>query len=80
MRKINLLPIGKRILIAGIILFSATLVKAQAVLLPYSYQLDQKFNSSIYSTENSFHTSLKPFLVDSGHRPQVQPDTAGGCR
>jgi hypothetical protein len=65
MRKINLLPIGKRILIAGIILFSATLVKAQAVLLPYSYQLDQKFNSSIYSTENSFHTSLKPFLVDS---------------
>jgi len=65
MRKINLLPIGKLTLVAGLILFSTTLVRAQAVLLPYSYQLDQKFNSSIYSTENSFHTSLKPFLVDS---------------
>ncbi len=33
--------------------------------MPYSYQYDQKFNSTIYSTGNSFHTSLKPFLIDS---------------
>jgi len=69
MRKINLLPIAKLTLIVCIILFSAQLAKAQAVLLPYSYQLDQKFNSSIYSVNNSFHTSLKPFLIDSTLTP-----------
>jgi hypothetical protein len=65
MQKINHLPVRKLALIAGIILFSVQVSKAQSVLLPYSYQLDQKFNSSIYSINNSFHTSLKPFLIDS---------------
>ncbi len=69
MRKIGLLPITKLTLIVCIILFSAQMGKAQAVLLPYSYQLDQKFNSSIYSINNSFHTSLKPFLIDSTLTP-----------
>jgi len=69
MRKISLLPIAKLTLIVCIILFSARMGKAQAVLLPYSYQLDQKFNSSIYSVNNSFHTSLKPFLIDSTLTP-----------
>jgi len=70
MLKINLLPIGKLTLIAGIILFSAQVCKAQAVLMPYSYQFDQKFNSTIYSVNSSFHTSLKPFLVDSVISPR----------
>jgi len=70
MLKIRLLPIGKLTLIAGIILFSAQVGKAQAVLMPYSYQFDQKFNSSIYSVNNSFHTSLKPFLIDSVIAPR----------
>ena len=65
MQKISRLPIAKLTLIAVILLFSAQICKSQAVLLPYSYQYDQKFNSSIYSLENSFHTSLKPFLIDS---------------
>lgn len=56
----------KKILLLFIIIsFSASLSKAQSVYLPYSYQLDQKFNSSLYSTQSSLHTSLKPFLIDS---------------
>jgi len=65
MRKTGFLPVKKLLLIAGIILFSVQAGKSQSVQLPYSYQLDQKFNSSIYSINNSFHTSLKPFLIDS---------------
>jgi hypothetical protein len=65
MQKRYSLSIKKLALIAVIISFSAGIGKAQSVYLPYSYQLDQKFNSSIYSTNTSFHTSLKPFLVDS---------------
>src|SRR5476651_393639 len=47
------------------ILFSAKVSLAQSVYLPYSYQLDQKFDADIYSVKNTFHTSLKPFLIDS---------------
>jgi hypothetical protein len=65
MQKLYSLSITKLILIAAITLFSVSIGKAQAVYLPYSYQLDQKFNSTIYSTSTSFHTSLKPFLIDS---------------
>ncbi len=64
------LPIRKLILITCVILFSAQICRSQAVLLPYSYQFDQKFNSSIYSIDNSFHTSLKPFLIDSVIAPR----------
>ncbi|MDB5140462.1 MAG: hypothetical protein JWR12_2378 [Mucilaginibacter sp.] len=65
MRNFYLLPVRKLLLIASIILLSVNIGKSQAVYLPYSYQLDQKFNSTIYSTGTSFHTSLKPFLIDS---------------
>ncbi len=65
MQNIYYLPIRKFALITGIILLSVQISKSQAVYLPYSYQLDQKFNSSIYSINTSFHTSLKPFLIDS---------------
>jgi hypothetical protein len=57
--------IKKSVLITAIIVLSFQLGKAQSVLIPYSYQLDQKFDSSIYSINNSFHTALKPFLNDS---------------
>ena len=50
-------------------LFAVGITRAQSVYLPYSYQFDQKFNSDVYSVNNSLHTSLKPFLVDSTLRP-----------
>lgn len=59
----------KLLLIAAIIFFSIRLSQAQSVYLPYSYQLDQKFNSSVYSLDSRIHTSLKPFLIDSTLRP-----------
>jgi hypothetical protein len=70
MQKNSFLSITKLILIFIILLSSAQLSKAQSELLPYSYQFDQKFNASIYSVNNSFHTALKPFLVDSLIRPR----------
>jgi hypothetical protein len=51
--------------LAVIIILSAQLSKAQSVYLPNSYQLYQKFNADIYSTSSSFHTSLRPFLIDT---------------
>jgi len=65
MQKIKHLPVRKLALIAVITIFSVQLGKGQSVLLPYSYQLDQKFNSDIYSINSSAHTSLKPFIIDS---------------
>ncbi|MDN5288826.1 MAG: gliding motility protein RemB [Mucilaginibacter sp.] len=47
------------------LLFSVELSSAQSVYLPNSYQLYQKFNADIYSVESSFHTSLRPFIIDS---------------
>ncbi|MCO5947692.1 gliding motility protein RemB [Mucilaginibacter flavidus] len=56
----------KKLSIFGFALFfSIMLSHAQSVYLPYSYQLDQKFNPVIYSVKSPLHTSLKPFLVDS---------------
>ncbi|HVW98090.1 MAG TPA: hypothetical protein VHA56_19120 [Mucilaginibacter sp.] len=55
-----------------IVCFSVTLSNAQSVYLPYSYQLDQKFNADVYSLKNSIHTSLKPFLIDSTLAPTYQ--------
>jgi hypothetical protein len=69
MQNTSFLSVKKLILFIGIILISVNISKAQSVYLPYSYQLDQKLNSSIYSLNNSFHTSLKPFLIDSILRP-----------
>jgi len=59
----------KLLLIAAIISFSIKLSQAQSVYLPYSYQLNQKFNSSVYSIDSRLHTSLKPFLIDSTLQP-----------
>jgi hypothetical protein len=70
MQNISFLPVKKTTLLLGLILFSVRISWSQAVYLPYSYQFDQKFNSSIYSLDNSFHTSLKPFLIDSIIRPR----------
>lgn len=38
--------------------------KAQSVYLPYAYQFYQKLDSSVYSNQSRFHSSMKPFLVD----------------
>ncbi|SDD26371.1 protein involved in gliding motility RemB [Mucilaginibacter pineti] len=65
MQKLYSLNFGKSFLLAGVLLFSAQLSKAQSVYLPSSYQLYQKFNGDIYSVKSSFHTSLRPFLIDS---------------
>jgi hypothetical protein len=65
MQKISFLPIKNLAFLVGIVLFSAQVSKSQSVYLPYSYQLDQKFNATTYSVNNSLHTSLKPFLIDS---------------
>jgi len=65
MQKISLLPVRKIISLIAVIIFSIGASRAQSVYVPYSYQLDQQFNSSIYGINTSFHTSLKPFLIDS---------------
>lgn len=65
MQNISFSTIKKLAAIAAVVLFSADLSKAQSVYVPYSYQLNQKFNSAVFSTNSAFHTSLKPFLVDS---------------
>ena len=64
------LPMKKSLIITAFLALAFQVGKAQSVLLPYSYQLDQKFNSSIYSINNSFHTALKPFLIDSTLQPK----------
>lgn len=69
MRSACFLFLRKSVLPLAIVLFSAGLCSAQAVYLPLGYQLDQKFNPTIYSVNTSLHTSLKPFLIDSMLRP-----------
>jgi hypothetical protein len=65
MQKLYSLSFRKTFLLAGITLFSVQLCKGQSTYLPNSYQLYQKFNADIYSTKSAFHTSLRPFLIDS---------------
>jgi hypothetical protein len=65
MQETCFLPLKKLTLLFGIILFSVQVSRSQMVYLPLGYQLDQKFNAAIYSTSTSFHTSLRPFLIDS---------------
>jgi hypothetical protein len=64
MQKSYHLPVRYLLFIAAIF-FSARASLAQSVYLPYSYQFDQKFDADIYSVKNSFHTALKPYLIDS---------------
>ena len=59
----------KLLLLLIIVLFSAHFASAQSVYIPYSYQLDQKLNSTVYSIDNADHTTLKPFLLDSALMP-----------
>ncbi|MDP9046833.1 MAG: hypothetical protein M3N14_01770, partial [Bacteroidota bacterium] len=63
------LPVKKILLLLGVILFSAQIGRSQAVYLPLGYQLNQKFNSTIYSLNTSLHTSLRPYLIDSTLAP-----------
>ncbi len=65
MQKLYSTPFRKSFLLAGIILFSVQMAKAQSTYLPNSYELYQKFNADIYSKKTAFHTSLRPFLIDS---------------
>ena len=65
MQKLYFVRSIKLFLLAGILLLSIQISKAQSVYLPQSYLLYQKFNGDIYSTKSSFHTSLRPFLIDS---------------
>ncbi len=69
MQNTAFLPLKKLTLLLAIILSSVQLSRAQAVYLPLGYQLDQKFNSTLYSTGTSLHTSLRPYLVDSALTP-----------
>jgi hypothetical protein len=65
MQKLYFVQSIKLFLLAGIFLLSVQTSHAQSVYLPQSYLLYQKFNGDIYSVKNSFHTSLRPFLIDS---------------
>ncbi|MCO5936297.1 capsule assembly Wzi family protein [Mucilaginibacter sp. RB4R14] len=56
---------GKVSLLLCIIMLSVTVIKAQSVYLPQSYQFYQKFNADVYSKGSSMHTALRPFLIDS---------------
>jgi len=65
MQKLYFFQYIKLFLLAGILLLSTQISNAQSVYLPQSYLLYQKFNGDIYSIKTSFHTSLRPFLIDS---------------
>jgi hypothetical protein len=69
MQNTAFLPVKKITLLLGVILFSVQASRSQAVYLPLSYQLNQKFNSTLYSINSSLHTSLRPFLIDSALTP-----------
>ncbi len=53
----------KLLAIAAFLLLNVS-VQAQNVYLPYAYQFYQKLDSSVYSNQSKFHTSIKPYLVD----------------
>ncbi|WP_374949478.1 gliding motility protein RemB [Mucilaginibacter sp.] len=56
---------GKYNLLLLLFMFATVVTKAQSVYLPQSYQFYQKFNGRVYSKDNSLHTSLRPFVIDS---------------
>lgn len=69
MQNTAFLPVKKTTLLLVVLLFSVQASRSQAVYLPLSYQLNQKFNSTLYSVSSSLHTSLRPFLIDSALTP-----------
>lgn len=54
----------KRFTISIFILLPCWAAKAQIAPQPYSYQFYQKLNDSVYSPNNRFHSSIKPFFVN----------------
>ena len=55
---------NKKILLLLTIFWIGSAARAQSVYLPYAYQFYQKLDSSVYSNQSRFHSSMKPFLVD----------------
>ncbi|WP_419801810.1 gliding motility protein RemB [Mucilaginibacter sp.] len=55
---------NKKILLLLTIFYIGSAARAQSVYLPYAYQFYQKLDSSVYSNQSRFHSSMKPFLVD----------------
>ncbi len=54
----------KKIFFTLVLCLIKVAVQAQSVYLPYAYQFYQKLDSSVYSNQSRFHSSMKPFLVD----------------
>jgi hypothetical protein len=65
MQKSYLPSFTKLLVISGVILLSAQISWSQSEYVPFSYQFYQKFNADVYSVDNSYHTALKPYLLDS---------------
>jgi hypothetical protein len=65
MQKIYIPTLKKLLLLLAIVVFAVRNANAQAEYVPYSYQFDQKLNADVYSVNTSFHTTLKPFLIDT---------------
>ncbi|RYY27772.1 MAG: gliding motility protein RemB [Sphingobacteriaceae bacterium] len=55
---------NKKLLLLLAIFCIGSVARAQSVYLPYAYQFYQKLDSSVYSNQSRFHSSMKPFLVD----------------
>jgi len=78
MTKTYPLPIKKILLFLGITLTLTQVSRSQSVYAPYSYEFYQKFNADVYSVNSSFHTSLKPYLIDSIIAPKYNAITSIG--
>lgn len=61
--RIRPFPLALILLLA--VVSSSLSVFSQTGFQPYSYQLNQKLNSVLYSTQTRAHTAIKPFLSDS---------------
>ena len=72
------LPVKKILLLISVMLTLTEVSRSQSVYAPYSYEFYQKFNADIYSVNSSFHTSLKPYLIDSIIAPKYTQITSIG--
>ncbi|RYE19447.1 MAG: gliding motility protein RemB, partial [Sphingobacteriaceae bacterium] len=55
---------SKKILSVLVVWLMTVAAQAQSVYLPYAYQFYQKLDSSVYSNQSRFHSSMKPFLIE----------------
>jgi hypothetical protein len=78
MIKIYHFPIKKILLLLVVILALTQTSRSQSVYAPYSYEFYQKFNADVYSVNNSYHTALKPYLIDSIIAPKYNAITSIG--